>query len=356
MPEGNLGGSIRQVRGSNPRQGAPTEARRKAGLSYLRRDPLTPLPSIELTFGSMQKCAECGALVRTSVVVAGQRLDLRGRRRCLDCLPHRPLRSPRKGVRRPGADEVMRRLRRGVRDQGRDRRQASHALPAHVLPSLLAVRGAQHVEAPTGRPHPRRACGVPAATAQCDPLSEPEEAPEDAEASCRRARRSLPGLRLLRLRRRARVPSPRCIDEGFAIGSASVSRARLWAEAEKCDLVCANCHRARHAANRKPDGAPVVQFRRRTKVRAVEVLGGRCRGCDRALPVAAFEFHHLAAGEKEFAISSDGIPRPWPAIAAELAKCVLLCANCHREVHAGVRELFDDGLTGLAEPAAAYAA
>ena len=32
----------------------------------------------------------------------------------------------------------------------------------------------------------------------------------------------------------------------------------------------------------------------------------------------------------------------------------MLCANCHREVHAGVRELFDDGLLGLAEDGAPY--
>jgi predicted HNH restriction endonuclease len=33
----------------------------------------------------------------------------------------------------------------------------------------------------------------------------------------------------------------------------------------------------------------------------------------------------------------------------------MLCANCHREVHAGMREL-DDALLGLAEAAGGYAA
>ena len=140
----------------------------------------------------------------------------------------------------------------------------------------------------------------------------------------------------------------------FAIGSAGVSRARLWAEAVKCDLVCANCHRARHAAVRNAGGGPVVQARRRTKQRAVELLGSRCQGCGSAVPMAAFEFHHLDAGTKEFAISADGIPRRWELIVAELGKCALLCANCHREVHAGVREVWGDGLLGLSEGVAPY--
>lgn len=140
----------------------------------------------------------------------------------------------------------------------------------------------------------------------------------------------------------------------FAISSSSASIARLWSEAAKCDLVCANCHRARHAAARNAGGGPVVEARRRTKQRAVELLGGRCQGCGTAAAVAAFEFHHLDAATKEFAISADGVPRRWELIVAELGKCVLLCANCHREVHAGVRELFDDCLLGLAEGAAPY--
>ena len=140
----------------------------------------------------------------------------------------------------------------------------------------------------------------------------------------------------------------------FAISRASASIARVWSEAAKCDLVCANCHRARHAAARGAGGGPVVEARRRTKQRAVELFGGRCAGCGRLVPVAAFEFHHREAGTKEFAISADGIPRRWERIVAELGKCVLLCANCHREVHAGARVLPGDALPGLAERPGRY--
>ena len=83
--------------------------------------------------------------------------------------------------------------------------------------------------------------------------------------------------------------------------------------------------------------------------------GGACHACERSYPAAAFEFHHWDAKTKEFAVGSDGFNRRWPSILAELAKCVMLCANCHREVHAGVRTL-DEGLLGLAEAPLAYVA
>ena len=84
-------------------------------------------------------------------------------------------------------------------------------------------------------------------------------------------------------------------------------------------------------------------------------MGGACFGCDRRGSFRLFEFHHWHASEKDFGISDDGIVRRWPSILAELAKCVMLCANCHREVHAGVRTL-DEGLLGLAEAPLAYVA
>ncbi len=49
---------------------------------------------------------------------------------------------------------------------------------------------------------------------------------------------------------------------------------------------------------------------------------------------AVLEFHHRDPRSKEFAIGSDGIPRSRERVRAELAKCDLLCANCHRERHA----------------------
>jgi predicted HNH restriction endonuclease len=72
-------------------------------------------------------------------------------------------------------------------------------------------------------------------------------------------------------------------------------------------------------------------------------------------PESLLEFHHKDARTKDFAISHDGITRRWENIVAELAKCVLLCANCHRETHAGPRTLFTSD-HAIGEVAAAYRA
>ena len=124
----------------------------------------------------------------------------------------------------------------------------------------------------------------------------------------------------------------------FEIGNSSASRSRRLIEAAKCDLLCANCHRARHVSLESADDSHIVRIRRRMKQRAVILLGSRCAGCVGTFPARAFEFHHLDARTKAFSISADGILRPWVEVEAELRKCVLLCANCHRVVHRLLRE------------------
>ena len=66
-------------------------------------------------------------------------------------------------------------------------------------------------------------------------------------------------------------------------------------------------------------------------------FGGRCQRCDYDRCIEALECHHFESSEKDFGISSKGYTRSWNQILKELEKCVLLCANCHREVHAGLQ-------------------
>ena len=142
----------------------------------------------------------------------------------------------------------------------------------------------------------------------------------------------------------------------FGIGNFDGSLHRLIAETQKCDLLCANCHRLRHAV---ADGAALGQHIasvRDRKARAIALMGRECFECALVGPAALFEFHHLDAATKAFGISHRGISsRTWKDTLAELEKCVMLCANCHREVHAGVRTIRPT-LLGLAEDALPYVA
>lgn len=68
------------------------------------------------------------------------------------------------------------------------------------------------------------------------------------------------------------------------------------------------------------------------KEAAVAAFGSSCKKCGGAFHRAVFDFHHI--GEKEASPSSLFANASAKAIAKELVKCVLLCANCHRMEHA----------------------
>lgn len=70
---------------------------------------------------------------------------------------------------------------------------------------------------------------------------------------------------------------------------------------------------------------------RKYKEEAVKYKGGKCSKCGFSETLSALEFHHTNPNEKEFGISKH--MRPLDSIKEELDKCILLCANCHRELH-----------------------
>jgi len=81
--------------------------------------------------------------------------------------------------------------------------------------------------------------------------------------------------------------------------------------------------------------------RRRKKLRemARDYKGGSCMVCGYNKCQRALSFHHLNPKEKDFDLSSRGLTRSWERIKKEIDKCVLLCANCHMEVHDGITQL-----------------
>lgn len=305
----------------------------------------------------MQLCIECGASFAANPIVNGKRIDLRGRKRCLACRPIRPLQRPRKRVVRPPKTKTC--------------QSCGRPFPAKVV-----------IEGVMRSLYRRRFC------LDCSPFgahntskSPPVGVAPEGLREHRRRKRNAKTYRAQKRRRQRRkneliaMAGGRCVDCGyfacvatlefhhrdpstkeFGLGNFDGSFDRLVAEAAKCDLLCANCHRLRHALR---DGAVepagILEARRRQKYRAFQYLGATCYECEREGPPALFEFHHLDSREKAFGISRSGILRPWEEILAELEKCVMLCANCHREVHAGVRTVLPT-LLGLAEDALPYIA
>jgi len=72
--------------------------------------------------------------------------------------------------------------------------------------------------------------------------------------------------------------------------------------------------------------------RKRLKEEAIVTLGGKCKICGYKKCSAALEFHHHE-NNKEGNISTLLKNESRQKLLKETKKCILLCANCHREVH-----------------------
>ena len=88
---------------------------------------------------------------------------------------------------------------------------------------------------------------------------------------------------------------------------------------------------------KKNRSSSVIWFRKRLKERAVEYKGGMCECCGYDRAIEALEFHHKDPNEKDFSPSGKSIS--WERMKNEVDKCMLVCANCHREIHCGLIEV-----------------
>lgn len=83
---------------------------------------------------------------------------------------------------------------------------------------------------------------------------------------------------------------------------------------------------------RKCNQEAVNKHRQKKMAWCREQLGGACQRCGYSKCAAALEFHHRDPTEKEFGIGAP-LGKSYAALAEEMKKCDLLCANCHREIH-----------------------
>lgn len=90
----------------------------------------------------------------------------------------------------------------------------------------------------------------------------------------------------------------------------------------------------------------VSRRRRRVKETLVAEAGGACVLCGYARCIRALHFHHVDPESKAFGLAHQGFTRSLATMRQEIAKCVLLCSNCHMEVEAGVTALPSGGGSG----------
>ena len=86
----------------------------------------------------------------------------------------------------------------------------------------------------------------------------------------------------------------------------------------------------------------ISALRRAMKKQAVKELGGKCEICGYDKCIDALEFHHLDPSQKDFGISQKGYTRSWENVKKELDKCIMVCSNCHKEIHSKEHKEYKD--------------
>lgn len=87
---------------------------------------------------------------------------------------------------------------------------------------------------------------------------------------------------------------------------------------------CKECHNDR-----------VLYNQRNLKKECVDYLGGKCCVCGYDRCQGSLEFHHRDPEQKDFGLSHKR-RHQFEELKKELDKCILVCANCHREIHAKI--------------------
>lgn len=74
------------------------------------------------------------------------------------------------------------------------------------------------------------------------------------------------------------------------------------------------------------------------KTKVVSMKGGKCEKCGYDKCVDALELHHTDPSTKDYDLANTGAAPSFEKYLEEANKCILLCANCHREEHWRLRQ------------------
>lgn len=84
--------------------------------------------------------------------------------------------------------------------------------------------------------------------------------------------------------------------------------------------------------------------RARIKAELLLKLGGECSSCGYKKTNSALCFHHKDPATKSFNISGNWLTKiPRAQLDIEVTKCIVLCHNCHAELHDEEGWVHEDG-------------
>lgn len=154
------------------------------------------------------------------------------------------------------------------------------------------------------------------------------------------------------------VPTVRYWLERYGLQTDQAQRMRLHRKARSAGLAELEILCGRHGKVRfrkettgryrcvRCNSEAVSHRRRRVKEILVDEAGGSCALCGYDRYPGALHFHHLDPASKAFMVGHEGNTRSLERLRSEVSKCVLLCANCHAEIEAGIATLPSGGGTG----------
>lgn len=73
--------------------------------------------------------------------------------------------------------------------------------------------------------------------------------------------------------------------------------------------------------------------RHKIKETLVAYKGGKCEICGYDKCTNALDFHHINPQEKSFVLNKGNFNKSLDVLKKEADKCILVCSNCHREIH-----------------------
>lgn len=119
-------------------------------------------------------------------------------------------------------------------------------------------------------------------------------------------------------------------------GQHNTKKVHIFSEPTRECRVCKREYLGGHQKHKDIcDSCRMTEIRKDKKQILVNYLGGECVVCGYNTCNQALQFHHINPEEKLFGLSNSGSKRI-EILMTEADKCLLLCANCHMEVHSGL--------------------